>query len=128
MHIFHQDSGVIRDRHGRIIGAGYSGRGAHKNQHGSQAVKGEGPIPVGVYVIGEPRTSPHTGRFVLPLTPVHGNEMFGRGSFEMHGENLAHVGESSNGCIVAPLPVRQEIANSGDVLLAVLPPLEGVTS
>ena len=128
MHIFHQDSGVIRDRHGRIMGAGYSGKGAHKNQHASQHVKGEGPIPVGVYYLSEPFDSPHTGKFVLRLTPLHGDEMFGRGSFEMHGENLAHVGESSNGCIVAPLPVRQEIANSGDVLLAILPPLEGAIS
>ena len=110
-------------RGSRRVADCYAGHGEGKNNGLQQHSPGVGPIPCGAWMISEPRDSERTGKFVLPLIPLLGTQTFGRSAFEIHGENAAHPGDSSHGCIVAPPDVRQEIADSGDCLLLVIPEL-----
>lgn len=71
-----------------------------------------GPIPRGAYSISEPYDTTEHGPFVLRLTPDLGNEMFGRAGFLMHGDNATH--DASQGCIIMPRAVRDQVAASGD--------------
>lgn len=54
-----------------------------------------GPLPVGNYRIHPPKNHPHLGRSCF-LEPVHGNRMYGRGGFFIHGRGK----HGSDGCIV----------------------------
>ncbi|OAT32947.1 hypothetical protein M975_1386 [Buttiauxella brennerae ATCC 51605] len=55
----------------------------------------------------------------MRLTPNSSNNMCGRGGFLIHGESSVHRGEASDGCIVATLSERKDIAASGDHTLIV---------
>lgn len=72
-----------------------------KNNPEFQDVHNVGPLPQGQYTIGPLHTVPHMGP-CMPLTPEPANSMFGRAGFFVHLDNPAHVGASSDGCIVVP--------------------------
>jgi len=99
---------------------GYSGKGEGKNNPAMENVKCVGPLPKGLYAIGDPYDSNHTGKFSLPLTPDKNNEMYGRGSFLIHGDSIANPGTASNGCIILPRMVRMKIDLSNDKILEVV--------
>lgn len=107
-------------RDGTTIGSAYAGNGAGKNNPAMQDVKDVGPLPCGFYTIGDPVEDVITGHYTLPLTPDPDTEMHGRDEMKCHGENPAHPGQSSDGCIVAPLPLRMEIHESADTRLQVV--------
>ena len=102
----------------------YSGYGEAKNDPSKQQLPGLGPIPQGVYWIGAEREQSDAGPVVLPLTPLRGTEVFGRGSFEIHGDSREHPGGASHGCIILPRKLREQIADSQDKLLVVLAGME----
>jgi hypothetical protein len=77
-----------------------------------------GPIPQGQWNIGGMVNSAQTGPNVLPLTPV-GHNAFGRTAFQIHGNNATN--NASTGCIIMPPAIRQQIANSADHVLNVVP-------
>lgn len=105
----------------RFVSIGYSGMGASRDDPGAIHVRGQGPIPVGVYVIGPEREITEThGPVVLPLTPIAYVETFGRSNFLIHGDSVSHPGSASHGCIILPRPIREEISSSRDRLLVVL--------
>lgn len=104
----------------------YSGKGEHKNVPTSQNIEDWGPIPSGVYTIGEPRNTTMHGPFVLPLTPDPANEMFGRSEFLIHGNSLVERGSASEGCIVTSRAIREAIHNSQDKELRVVAALPKV--
>lgn len=80
-----------------------------------------GPLPKGKYTItGQPFTHPHTGKYSIRLQPSPDNKMFGRAGFLIHGDSAKHPGSASNGCIILPLPAREEIWKSGDRQLEVV--------
>lgn len=113
-----QSTGIL-SHDGIEVAQGYAGKGIGKNNPEMQNVHQVGPLPRGVYVIGEPVNTDKL-RYALPLFPDPQNEMFGRSAFFMHGENPATPGASSDGCpVVEPLAKRQEIAASGDTQLVV---------
>lgn len=114
-------------RNGQLAGVGYSGLGAGKNNPTMQSVKGVGPIPQGVYRIGDPFDSEEHGPFALPLAPDAANQMFGRAGFLIHGDSIEHPGAASEGCIILPRLVREAIAASGDRGLQVFPQMFAVT-
>jgi len=91
----------------------YAGAEGYKDNPDLECEVNKGPLPRGKYKIGAPIANhPTAGRFVLRLTPYSGTNMCGRTGFLIHGDN-GH-GTASNGCIVASLNVRREIAESGD--------------
>jgi hypothetical protein len=125
MLIYRQISGLLlRDlpTGAVVLATCYSGQpGSTKNNPLAQNQKGLGPIVAGVYWVGEARDSDEHGPVFIPLIPVPGSEMYGRGSFGIHGERVKPPsGWASTGCIIAPRPVREGIVERGDKLLVVV--------
>lgn len=108
------------EHHGQLTGIGYSGHGIGKNVPAQQVLQGSGPLPRGNYTIGAPFQHPHAGAFTMRLTPAPGTSMYGRNGMLIHGENPAHIGQSSDGCIVISHAVRHLIWSSGDHQLQVV--------
>ena len=118
--IYERTLGKISSETGSIFGYGYSGNGEGKNNPSMENIHNVGPLPKGLYFIGEPYDSPHTGPFTLPLTPDPSNNMFGRSGFKIHGDSISDPGNASDGCICAPRKVREEINNCTDKKLYVI--------
>ncbi|MEE9326713.1 MAG: RHS repeat-associated core domain-containing protein [Cocleimonas sp.] len=103
------------------VASGYAGIGNGLNNSAAQNQANVGPLPQGSYSIGQQTNSPNTGPGILPLTPDPSNTMFGRHSFQIHGDNRAMNNTASNGCIILNRNMRNQIFNSGDNKLIVLP-------
>ena len=103
---------------GADVATGYSGAGDGKNNPADEAIQGVGPIPTGSYTIGQPYDTTTHGPFVMRLTPAADNQMDGRSGFLMHGDNATHT--ASQGCIIMPRNVREQVAASGDMDLTVV--------
>jgi len=98
----------------KLTGVGYSGKGNGKNNPDSQEVHNVGPIPVGLYKIHGPVDTVTHGPYVLPLEPDGDNHMFDRSGFLIHGDSVVHPGTASEGCIILPRAIREQIWNSRD--------------
>lgn len=121
--IFEQRTGYLRhEKDGDIRGflGGYSGCKEGKNNPACQDLHNVGPIPRGIYRIGDPVDTLTHGPFVLPLTPDAANEMHGRSGMLIHGDSHARPGEASQGCIIQARAVRELIHESGDRQLEVV--------
>lgn len=105
--IYNQKTGELFNNKGLLLGTGYSGHGIGKNNPDYESVKNVGPIPKGLYKLGKPFDSDHTGPYSIPLIPDPSNKMFGRSSFLMHGDDKEHPGEASLGCTIFPRFIRQ---------------------
>lgn len=99
---------------------GYSGYKGAANIPSRQCEKNIGPIPSGQYEVGSGRNSPNTGRMTLPLTPLPGTKMCGRGDFRIHGDNKKHNHSASHGCIIMPRAVRDILNDEGGGTLDVI--------
>jgi len=103
------------DTAGSLLATGYSGHGDGVNNPAMQNVHDFGPIPQGVYTIGEPLDPPdHLGTLAMPLTPDPANEMFGRSEFFIHGDNAAMNHSASDGCIILDHTARAAIFAGSD--------------
>jgi hypothetical protein len=110
MWVYKIKQGELRNEATGIVHPGlYSGDPEHKNDPLATNLKAQGPIPVGAYWIGEPRDTEKHGPYFIPLIPVPGSEMFGRSAFGFHGDSKEHPGAASNGCVIGPRPVREEV-------------------
>jgi hypothetical protein len=120
MWTYRQSTGEIFDDPGNVIGVGYSGRTPYKNDPTAQNIKDEGPLPQGFYTIEPPELNHTVGEYAMALVPFINNTMWGRGSFYIHGDNPAHIGASSDGCVVINRSARELIWQSGDHTLNVI--------
>jgi len=102
------------------VGTGYSGQGTGLNNPNVQNVPNIGPIPQDNYGIGPQWNSPNTGPGVMNLTPQNSNNTFGRTDFQIHGDNPCGCQSASQGCIVLPPNIRNQIGGSGDNELRVV--------
>lgn len=116
MFTFVQRNGGWYSPSGVLIGHGYSGFPPDGvNNPKMQGVRGVGPIPQGMWhTDGNPYDSDTTGLYSIKLVPMPGTNVFGRGSFRMHGDLLFHPGFASHGCIVLPRSFREGFWDSGD--------------
>jgi hypothetical protein len=119
--IRYQISSGVLSKDGSLIGVGYSGQPACKNDPNKCSVHNAGPIPPGIYSINAPVNTVTHGPYVLPLTPHPSNEMFKRSGFMMHGDSVVHPGTASEGCIIMPRSVRESVYKNGDLELEVIP-------
>ena len=120
MWMYQQSTGFLTTPSGNMLATCYAGQGAGKNQPTWQSVSNTGPLPQGDYAIGSLHTDPHLGP-CLELTPSAGTRMRGRSGFFCHLDNPAHVGDSSDGCVVAPyLSILTTIDASPDKALRVV--------
>lgn len=118
---YSQSTGEWRDTLGRLLGTGYSGHGPGLNNPAMQNVKDVGPLPAGKYSMGQIiEHDPVVGEFAIPLIPDPANKMFGRDGFFIHGNDAQNDHSASEGCIVLPLTVRQQIWMSLDHELEVV--------
>ena len=106
---------------GKRVGTGYSGFDNGKNNPSMQAMADVGPIPQGEWtIVGPPINTSSHGPFVLRLEPVDGTNL-GRSGFLMHGDSIEHPGTASHGCIIMPRNIREQVWQSGDTALQVVP-------
>jgi len=115
---YSQSSGVLTHNFIRV-GMGYSGHGEGKNNPSLQNVPDVGPCPQGRYSIGAMHDTETHGPHVMALTPESGTNTFGRSGFLIHGDSLEHPGAASEGCIILPRPIRDQISASNDYELTV---------
>jgi hypothetical protein len=108
-----QKTGSLRGSAVGVIAHGYAGAGVGKNNPDMDAVPNIGPLPRGKYTIGPPYDSSHSP-YTLRLTPDPKNDMHGRAGFLIHGDSIHNPGTASQGCIILPRSIRQEIWESGD--------------
>lgn len=113
--------GELADESG-FIGTGYSGvKGSCRNNPDCCNEPDTGPIPTGVWTIGEPYSDPERGPIVMRLTPSAETETYGRSGFLIHGDNAS--GNASTGCIILGPSIRGYIADrvaAGDNTLTVV--------
>lgn len=118
--VYVQESGNIYEGP-KLRGSGYSGHGDGLNNPSWEPVKGVGPIPAGVYIVGPAYTHPHLGPCVMNLDALPGKEIpFGRGLFRIHGDNRYLNHTASDGCIILARLFRDRIAYSTDRDLTVV--------
>lgn len=111
---YSQATGIIRQGDD-IKTCGYSGNGIWKNKPSAEAVHNHGPIPKGKWkMVKLVEQHEHLGHYVIVLEPEPGTETYSRFGLCWHGENPAHPGQSSDGCIVSGLDVRIQAWNSPD--------------
>jgi uncharacterized protein RhaS with RHS repeats len=106
-------------------GTGYAGHGQGINNPAMQNQINTGPIPQGTYTIGPQQNNvTNTGTTLfqsMRLTPDANNNMFGRSGFIIHGDNAQGNQSASAGCPVISRSIRNQISNSGDNTLRVIP-------
>jgi hypothetical protein len=106
---------------GTPVAIGYSGSGAGKNNPAMEHVRDVGPIPQGEWTIaGPPVDTPQHGPYVLTLKPAADTQTFGRSGFLLHGDSKESPGCASQGCVIMPRSVREQVWKSGDVELEVV--------
>lgn len=124
MWTYEQSSGRLYAPDGTHAATGYAGGNEGKNpegvnNHNMQDQKGIGPLPVGFYTFGDVVQQSQLGPYAIHLVPDSTNNMYGRGGFFCHGDTTPS-GNASEGCIIMPRAVRNEIVASGDKQLAVV--------
>jgi hypothetical protein len=113
---YSQSTGKLA-HNGNVVGEGYSGHGAGKDNPNLQFEPNIGPIPQGIYHIGAPHNTDSHGPFVMRLTPAPGNAMGHRAGFLIHGDNKRH--DASQGCVILAPHLRHRVWGSGDRTLTV---------
>jgi hypothetical protein len=103
-----------------FVSLGYAGKGRGKNSPSMQAAKAIGPIPQGMWKIGDVYNSKNTGPYTIILTPMNGTQTFGRSAFRIHGDSIKAPGTASKGCVILPRVIRERIIKSGDTFLKVI--------
>jgi hypothetical protein len=90
------------------------------NNPAEQSVEGVGPIPQGEWTIGSFFDDlGGKGPMVAHVTPASSTEAFGREGIMIHGDNGAADHTASEGCIILPRLLREQIMSSGDRALVV---------
>jgi hypothetical protein len=118
-YVYSQSNGEMRLDDGTLVGSGWAGRGAGKNDPDKEDVVRTGPLPRGWYTRGKLQDHPRLGKFVMELQPDLENDMHGRDDFWIHGASQKNYGQESMGCIIMPRPVRLKIAEGPDRLQVV---------
>jgi hypothetical protein len=116
-----ESAGTMSDANGDVVGIGYSGSGFDKNNPSAAGMSGLGPIPCGSWSMDGIENNGPTGPFTIILNPEPGTDTLGRSEFRIHGDSISDPGNASHGCIILPRPVREQIWNSSDHDLIVVP-------
>lgn len=124
MWTFEITTGKFFDPSNAYVSSGYSGGNCGKNPEGINnpdmcSVPDIGPIPPGLYTMGEAVMHSKLGIEAIPLTPDPSNEMYGRKDFYLHGDT-AIPRHASEGCIIQPREARDKAKASSDRQLQVV--------
>ena len=110
---YKQSTGELM-RDGVAVGVCYSGHGLGLNNPATQFMADLGPIPQGVFTIGEAFHHPVAGPVCMRLTPDDATETHGRAGFMMHGDNCEMDHTASDGCVIAALEFREQVRAARD--------------
>lgn len=111
--LYIQSTGQLYRPDGSFCADGYSGRGSGLNNPAMQDVHNIGPIPSGLYTLGE--VSEEKGPYTIRLIPNENNAMHGRDGFLVHGDNHEANHTASEGCIIMPRLARIELSRGGTI-------------
>jgi hypothetical protein len=118
---YSQSTGELVNPTGSCVGYGYSGNGEDLDRPEDQNVRCHGPIPQGQWTVETFFDDPGgKGPIVAHLTPLPGTETFGRSGFMIHGDNRAANHTASEGCVILPRLLREQIMASNDCTLTVV--------
>lgn len=117
---YEQATGQLTSSTGALLGLGYSGAPSAHNDPAQEMIKGIGPIPRGRYKLGALLQHSDHGPYAIVLIPDPTNEMYGRDSFLIHGDNIHDPGDASHGCIIQPYETRVAAWTQGDHELEVV--------
>ena len=122
---FEITTGKLFNPSGALVGVGYSGGDCGKFPEGKNNpafcnVHDKGPLPEGLYTMGEPVEHSQLGPFAIPLAPDPSNTMFGRSGFFMHGDTIENPGNASDGCIIQERAVRNNAKSWSDQQIQVV--------
>ena len=122
---FEITTGKLYDSEGNCVATGYSGGNLGKDPEGEdnpadEPLKDIGPLPEGLYTLGQPVLKSNLGPFAIPLLPDPSNQMYGREGFYCHGDSVENPGCASEGCVIMPRNVREAMWNSPDHELQVI--------
>lgn len=123
--VYEQATGKLYNPDGNFVAKGYAGGNCGKNPEGKnnpalQGVKSVGPLPVGIYTLGDPVLQSHLGPFAIPLVPDSSNIMYNRGDFFIHGDAIDAPGSASEGCVIMPRNIRNNLWCSLDHQIQVI--------
>ena len=117
---YSQKTGELQ-QDGKPVATGYSGAGDGKNNPALENVHNVGPIPQGHWtIVGPPVNTTEHGPYVLSLKPAPETPTFGRDGFLLHGDSKESPGCASQGCIIMPRAVREQVWKSHDPELKVV--------
>jgi len=119
MWVYSQSSGQLWSPDLKKLAEGYSGHKKGKNNPEMEEVVSVGPIPRGLYVIGQAYSSRAVGPLAIRLEP-HLHDAHGRTALLFHGDSRKYPGEASKGCIIVGRAVREKIHNSDERVLLVI--------
>ena len=106
---------------GLYSGGGSQGLSQYRNNPTVDHIENLGPLPAGVYTIGQPENLEVLGVIVFKLTPDLTNDMHGRSGFYVHGDNRWMNYTASDGCIIMKredrLRLASEIATNNKLLV-----------
>jgi hypothetical protein len=119
MWLYFQSTGGLFHEN-ELVGYGYSGCGEAKNEPDCASQVDKGPIPCGLYTMGESFADLEKGPLVMALTPHLDNKMFNRSGFQIHGDSIATPGQASRGCIILSHNIRLIMSLSLDRELLVI--------
>ena len=116
---FSQSSGIITQDNGVVVTVRAFAGNNYRPDHNPDGLKGRnnplmqdvhfiGPLPQGLYRVGEWGDHPPVGQNSAPLTQI-GGETYGRSAFFMHGPGGEDPENSSEGCIVIPHDDRLKV-------------------
>lgn len=114
---YSQGTGILSYK-GKLEGKGYSGNTQGLNNPKLEMVHNLGPIPKGVWEIGQWFDDRHLGPCVAALRPTS-QDVYGRGGFFIHGDNAKMDHSASDGCIILPRFLRQAIKASKETIIEV---------
>ena len=125
MWAFCSSTGDLHDPLDNFVETGYAGGAAGDrpdavNNPAYQYTKGVGPLPTGLYTMGEPVEGSHLGPLAIPLTPDPSNVMGGRSDFYCHGDHIGKYRSASDGCIIMSHATRLLLIASTDKQIQVI--------
>lgn len=121
MWLYKQSTGTFENPVYGLKFKGYSGQGTGLNNPELEHVPNYGPVPAGVWNIGPAFRHKAKGPVCMRLTRADGSKPHDRDGFLIHGDNKALNKTASEGCIILGLTARQDISQSKDRELIVVP-------
>lgn len=117
---YKQATGELANPAGDVVEVGYAGAQPYVNQPLAEWRENLGPLPTGLYRLGDAYDHPNLGPCAIPLGPHPDNQMYGRDDFFVHGDTESMDQTASQGCIIMSRATRDQLVASDIRVLEVI--------